>query len=306
MVNIQRFGEWCEILVPPDWEGYTVESIFRTVWSAPKKQTHNMRMEKQVLINEEPANWTKPLLSGDKLRLHLFQEEDFGVVPSYFDVDILYEDDHLLVLNKPAGMDTHPNSPGQSNTLANAAAFHLQIQGESRIIKHVHRLDRDTTGAVLFAKHSLAGAILDKKLEEREIKRTYLAMVQGKLQQKKGTIREPIGRDRHHATRRRISPKGQPAVTHFELIETYSRQDLSLIKCRLDTGRTHQIRVHLSHLGYPLAGDLLYGGKPVFPRQALHAVKLEIPHPFSRETIVCHAPFLDHPEIFKGIDPYAF
>ncbi|GLB58717.1 RluA family pseudouridine synthase [Cytobacillus sp. NCCP-133] len=306
MVKIQRFGEWCEITVPSGWEGYTVDYIFRTIWSAPKKQTHHIRMQKQVLVNDEPANWALPLHEGDKLKLQLFQEEEFGVIPTYHEIEVLFEDDHLLVLNKPSGMDTHPNFPDQNNTLANAAAFHLQMQGEYRSIKHVHRLDRDTTGAVLFAKHPLAGAIMDKKLEERAIKRTYLALVHGKPLQKKGTIREPIGRDRHHPTRRRISPKGQPAVTHFELIEPHGNQDLTLIKCRLDTGRTHQIRIHLSHLGHPLAGDVLYGGKPVFPRQALHAVKLETPHPFTGEPVTSHAPFLDIPEIFKGIDPYLF
>ncbi|KON89632.1 pseudouridine synthase [Sporosarcina globispora] len=306
MVKIQRFGEWCEIEVPSHWEGYSVEYIVRKIWGAPKKQTHNMRMNKQVLTDEEPANWTKPLHEGEKLKFHFFQEENPGVIPSYYEIDVLFEDDHMVVLNKPAGMDTHPNSHDQNNTLANAAAFHMQMQGEYRSIKHIHRLDRDTTGAILFAKHALAGAILDKELEERSIKRTYLALVHGKISKKKGTVREPIGRDRHHPTRRRVSPKGQSAVTNYELIEFFPKQNLSLIKCSLQTGRTHQIRVHLSHIGHPLAGDILYGGKPAFSRQALHAVKLEIPHPFSGEAIVCHAPFLDDPEIFKGTDPYCF
>lgn len=184
--------------------------------------------------------------------------------------------------------------------------FHMQMQGEYRAIKHIHRLDRDTTGAILFAKHALAGAILDKEPQERRIKRTYLALVHGEMSKNKGTIREPIGRDRHHPTRRRVSPGGQPVATNYEIIEYFRKQNLSLIKCRLDTGRTHQIRVHLSRIGHPLAGDTLYGGKPVFARQALHAVKMEIPHPFSEEAIVCHAPFLDDPGIFKAIDPYRF
>ncbi|KAF0815631.1 MULTISPECIES: RluA family pseudouridine synthase [unclassified Cytobacillus] len=306
MVKIQRFGEWCEIEVPARWEGYSIDYIFRTLWGAPKKQTHNMRMKKQVLYNNEPANWTNPVHAGDKLKFHFFVDEDPGVIPSYYEVDVLFEDDHMLVLNKPAGMDTHPNSPDQMNTLANAAAFHMQMQGEYRAIKHIHRLDRDTTGAILFAKHALAGAILDKELQERRIKRTYLALVHGEMSKNKGTIREPIGRDRHHPTRRRVSPGGQPAATNYEIIEYFRKQNLSLIKCRLDTGRTHQIRVHLSCIGHPLAGDTLYGGKPVFARQALHAVKMEIPHPFSEEAIVCHAPFLDDPGIFKAIDPYRF
>ena len=154
-------------------------------------------------------------------------------------------------------------------------------KGERRKIKHVHRLDRDTTGAILFAKHALAGSILDKTLEERSIKRTYFALVHGQLKRKKGTIQEPIGRDRHHPTKRRVSASGQPAITHYELLEYNSKQNLSLIQCQLDTGRTHQIRVHLSSIGHPIVGDKLYGGKPLFERQALHAGKLVIPHPFT-------------------------
>ncbi len=285
----KKFGEWFEITIPKKWEGLTIYAILQDVWHAPKKQIHLMRMEKEVKVNGEERNWQNPLKMGDKLQLRFFQEEEYGVLPQYIDVEVLYEDEHLIVFNKPAMMDTHPNTLNQINTLANAAAFHLQTEGEQRRIKHIHRLDRDTSGAVLFAKHKLAGSLLDKMLEEREIKRTYLALVHGKLKAKKGTIEEPIGRDRHHATRRRVSPTGQLAITQFELLETFSRENLSLVKCQLDTGRTHQIRVHLSHIGHPIAGDLLYGGKAVFNRQALHAANLLIPHPFTDELIRCQA-----------------
>ncbi|MBS4188709.1 RluA family pseudouridine synthase [Bacillus sp. FJAT-49705] len=288
-MHTKRFGDWYELTIPFDWDGFTIDFILRNVWKASKKQIHTMRMEKQIKINGEFMNWNNPLQLGDRLQLRLFLDEDFGVIPEYAEVEILYEDDHMIVFNKPANMDTHPNEPEQTNTLSNAAAFHLQAQGDFRRIKHIHRLDRDTTGAVLFAKHALAGGILDKMLEERTIKRTYLALVHGRVKTKKGSIREPIGRDRHHPTRRRVSPSGQPAITHYELIKSYPKQNLSLLKCQLDTGRTHQIRVHLSHIGHPLAGDLLYGGQPIFNRQALHAVKLEIPHPFTMEKISCFA-----------------
>ncbi|WNS77552.1 RluA family pseudouridine synthase [Bacillus sp. DTU_2020_1000418_1_SI_GHA_SEK_038] len=289
-MKAKRFGEWYELTLPLDWEGFTIDYILRNIWRAPKKQIHFMRMENHVKVNGELINWNSSLKNNDKLQLRLFVDEDFGVAPSYKDVEILYEDDHVLVLNKPAHMDTHPNEERQTNTLSNAAAFYLQSQGEYRNVRHVHRLDRDTTGAVLFAKHPLAGSILDRKLEERIIKRTYMALVHGLLKTKKGIIKEPIGRDRHHATRRRVSPSGQQAITHFELIKTYPKQNLSLVKCQLETGRTHQIRVHLSHIGHPLAGDVLYGGKPIFDRQALHAAKLDFPHPFTMENISCNAP----------------
>lgn len=302
MIQTNRNGEWFQMKVPEKWSGFSVEELFRNVWQAPKKQTHSLRMEKGVKVNNQPADWTAPLHKSDLLEILFFTNIDFGVKPAYYELSILYEDDHLLVVNKPAKMDTHPNSLDQTNTLANAVAFHLQENGEYRGVKHIHRLDHDTTGAVLFAKHPFIGALLDRMLEKREIKRTYLAIVQGVIPASKGTIKQPIGRDRHHATRRRVSPSGQEAITHYEVLRTDLQKKLTIVKCQLATGRTHQIRVHFSHLGHPLAGDHLYGGKPIFPRQALHAVKLEFIHPFTEEKVTCHAPFLDQPEIFTNVN----
>ncbi len=119
---------------------------------------------------------------------NFFDHQEFGVIPAYFDISILYEDDHLLVVNKPPGIDTHPNEPDQTNTLANALAFYLQTKGEYRKILHIHRLDQNTSGAIIFAKHPFIGAILDRMLEERKIKRTYIALVDGIMKKKQGTI----------------------------------------------------------------------------------------------------------------------
>jgi 23S rRNA pseudouridine1911/1915/1917 synthase len=304
MIQSTKKGDWFELLIPEEWQTHTLETLFKEIWQAPKKLVHNFRMEKKVFINGKNPDWTLPLTKGERVQLKLFSEEEINVVPEYQNVDPIYEDDHLIVFNKPAGMDTHPNVPGQTGTLANAAAFHMQSNGEVTGPRHVHRLDRDTTGAVLFAKNALTGAILDKMLEERAIKRTYLALADGVIRQKKGTINKPIGRDRHHATRRRVSETGQPAITHFKVLERIREDNLTLVQCSLDTGRTHQIRVHFSDFGHPLAGDSLYGGSDAFHRQALHAVKLEFTHPFTQEKIICHAPFIDHPPIFLNIDPY--
>ncbi len=186
----------------------------------------------------------------------------------------------------------------------NGAAYHMQSNGELTRPRHIHRLDRETTGAVLFAKNPLMTAIFDKMLEERAIKRTYLALADGIIRQKKGTINKPIGRDRHHPTRRRVSETGQQAITHFKVLDQMKHKDLTLVQCILDTGRTHQIRVHFSAIGHPLAGDSLYEGSDTFHRQALHAVKMEFTHPFTQEKIICHAPFIDQPPIFFNIDPY--
>jgi 23S rRNA pseudouridine1911/1915/1917 synthase len=302
MIQLKRLGQWHEFLVPEEWVGLTIEELFKNVWGTPKKLTHQFRMEKRVKINHEPASWTVPLVKDDRILIHFLENIIDEIVPSYIVVEVLFEDDHLLVINKPAGIDTHPNEPHQVNSLLNGVAYYLQSKGESSWVRHIHRLDRDTTGAILFAKHPLAGSILDRMLEQRKIKRTYLALVHGLMKRKKGTIHEPIGRDRHHATRRRVSPSGQDAITHFELIDVFQKENQSLVKCWLDTGRTHQIRVHFSHIGYPLVGDILYGGKSVAPRQALHAAKLEFVHPLTKELISCIAPFLDEPPVFIELD----
>lgn len=303
MLNTMRMGEWYQITVPLEWDGKTIADIFRNIWEAPKKLTHSFRMENKVLINGEAANWNSPLSHGSKLQCKLFEDEKIAIVPNHIDIDILFEDEHVLVINKPPGMNTHPNElKSDQSTLVNAVQFYMQTKGEIRNIRQIHRLDRDTSGAILFAKHALVGAILDNMLEKREIKRTYIALVHGVVKQRKGTIKAPIGRDRHHATKRRVSQTGQDALTHYIVLKVDQDKQQSYLKCWLDTGRTHQIRVHLSHFGHPLVGDVLYGGKPVFKRQALHAAKLEFLHPFTQDKVVCHAPFLDQPVMFKDID----
>jgi 23S rRNA pseudouridine1911/1915/1917 synthase len=298
-MKTKKNGIWFDIEIPAKWCALTLDNIFQDVWKAPKKIIHQFRMEKSVKVNGENAVWVRPLQEGDILQIALFQDEDFGVIPEEIDLGVLYEDDHLLVVNKPAGIETHPNEENQIHTLANAVASHLQQKGELRRVRHIHRLDKNTTGAVLFAKHALVHAMLDRMLNERMIKRTYLAIVQGIMKNKSAVINQPIGRDRHHPTRRRVSKNGQQAITNYNLIKMIPSKKLSMIECTLDTGRTHQIRVHLSSIGHPLAGDKLYGGSPIFKRQALHARKLIFTHPFTEERIECTAPFLDNPPIFE-------
>ncbi|MBY0144932.1 RluA family pseudouridine synthase [Neobacillus niacini] len=302
MLKTVQKGNWMEIITPEKWEGKSIEDIFRKEWEVSKKLTHLFRMENKVFVNGSKAAWGSPLKLGDRVLIKIFEEEEPNFIPSFFyDIQVLFEDEHVIVFNKPAFMSTHPNDDTDKNTLLNAAQFYLHSKGEKEFdIRHVHRLDKDTTGAILFAKHALAGSILDRMLEKHELKRTYLAIVQGHIRKKKGSIHEPIGRDRHHSTRRRVSPSGQDALTHYQVIKEHT--NTSYVKCWLETGRTHQIRVHLSHIGHPLIGDTLYGGKPLFNRQALHAAKLEFIHPITEEKVICYAPFLDQPPLFKGID----
>lgn len=291
-----------EIIIPSAWSGMTVESIFKNIFNSPKKLTHQFRMDKAVFVNGIIANWTALLQTGDRMQLQLFTNKPFPITPVHSPIKIVYEDEHIVVVNKQAGIDTHPNDKNETNTLANAVAFYLQERDEYRHVRHVHRLDKDTTGAVIFSKHALAGAILDKMLEERTVQRTYVALVHGVMKKNAGIIDSPIGRDRHHPTRRRVSRTGQTARTEYKVIETLANKNLTLVQCKLLTGRTHQIRVHLSSISHPLVGDMLYGGKKLASRQALHAMKLQFFHPFTRELISCIAPFLDHPPIFPNVN----
>ncbi|MEJ9229970.1 RluA family pseudouridine synthase [Peribacillus butanolivorans] len=289
------------IEVLQSWNGLTLDKLFKDHWKAPKKLVHEWRMSKEVKLNRNTVSWTTTLSEGDTISIPLMNAENETVKAVDLGISILYEDDLLLIANKPAGMDTHPSQPGDTHTLINGVAYHLQNTGQTCMIKHIHRLDKNTTGAVLFAKDRLTGSMLDRMLEERKIKRTYVALVEGIIQKNEGKINEKIGRDRHHATRRRVSPTGQMAVTHFQVLKRDSKKNLTLVSCTLESGRTHQIRVHFSHLNHPLAGDTLYGGKNTFPRQALHARKIEFIHPISEEKMIIEAPFLDKSGIFETL-----
>ncbi|KMK96927.1 RluA family pseudouridine synthase [Rossellomorea marisflavi] len=294
-MKTRRIGDQFELTIPSNWKNVTIEMILKDKWNSPKKWIHSMRMSKEVKINGEVAGWNEPLKGGDRLQLPLFKGLELNVNPTYGELDVLYEDEHVIVVNKPAGIDTHPNGPDDTHTLANLVAFHIQASGKSSNVLHIHRLDKDTSGAVVFAKDPLSKAILDRLLSERKVKRTYHAVAQGSLKKNKGSITDPIGRDRHHPTRRRVSASGQEAITHFKVVS--KQKDKTCLTLQLKTGRTHQIRVHLSSLGHPLAGDLLYDGTPVYKRQALHASSIVFPHPLTGETISCHASCSDIAEL---------
>jgi 23S rRNA pseudouridine1911/1915/1917 synthase len=266
--------------------------LLKVEWEVPKKLLHQLRMEKGVTVNGEQRRWNELLKEGDKLQVHMFMEEEYGVEPEYGELNVVFEDDHVLIVNKPEQMDTHPSEKSGTGTLANLVAFHFQMQGLETKVRHIHRLDKDTTGGVVFAKHRIAGAIMDRLLMERKIKRTYTALVEGRVKKKQGTIDAAIGRDRHHATRRRVSPKGDPAITDYKVEKYFKKQNATLVTLQLETGRTHQIRVHMSYNGNPLVGDVLYGGQTKYMSgQALHARKINFLHPITKEEIVVDVSF---------------
>lgn len=226
--------------------------------------------------------------SGKRALLRLFPKEYGEHTPEWHNLEVLYEDDFVLVVLKPAGMSVHPAGPAHRGTLAHAVAAYYEYTGQSCKVRHIHRLDADTTGPVLYAKHEFSQLRLDEAMRKKQIGRTYIAAVHGQFQEGQGTIHLPIGRDRHHAGKRRVSSTGQQAATHFELLEQYP--DASVMRLRLETGRTHQIRVHLSHLGHPIIGDRLYGSDSrLYPHQALHGERLEFEHPWHEDRVTVEA-----------------
>ena len=231
-----------------------------------------------ILCNGKEVYLSQPLRKGDRMDLFLKEEVPEEIEPVELPFGIVYEDDDLMVVDKPADMPVHPSMKNHDNTLANAAAWYGRTKGDSFVYRCVNRLDRDTTGLLILAKHILSATGLYGQMRAREIRRTYLAIVKGMIREE-GTIDLPVGRKEDSAIERMIDLEhGERAVTHY--LPVRHGKDWTLIECRLETGRTHQIRVHMSSFGHPLIGDFLYGRREEqMPRQALHSWKLSFVHP---------------------------
>ncbi|MFF2480562.1 RluA family pseudouridine synthase [Paenibacillus sp. NPDC058071] len=298
----RRAGEWMEL----DRDGLSALAGFREAFPEEQLNAHQVRQWLLTHTNLS-AKWINRLFSvggiqaeGDIVQLLAFPAlgkngsraaASYGAAAapsSSAAVPVLFEDDFCLVLLKPAGMPVHESRPGQTGTLDEAASAHMRLSGDPLTVRHIHRLDEDTSGPVLYAKNDLAQWVLDEAMRAKRIGRQYIALVHGRLQRSSGVIDAPIGKDRHHPARRRAG-SGDPAVTRYETIESFG--DSTLVRLTLETGRTHQIRVHMSYLGHPLIGDRLYGGDDrILPYQALHGESLRFDHPWSGEPIDVAAP----------------
>lgn len=269
-------------------EGLTIEELLREKWQLGKKMVHELRMASAVTgADGEPIGWTQGLKAGDVLRLRIADPAS-SYTPDHGSLTIAYQDEHCLVVHKPAGMAVHPNEPGGTGTLMNRVMAESLAAGRS-YAEHVHRLDQGTSGLVLIARHPVAKAVFDRMLEKKEIRRVYFSETDKRFQKPRGRIDAPIGRDRHHATRRRVSPSGQPAVTHYEVLREENGR--SLVRLELDTGRTHQIRVHMASTGHPIVGDALYGGRLTEGGgYRLHAGQMAFIQPFTGEELVIDDP----------------
>lgn len=261
----------------------TVKEFLEEELLIPRKIRHFLRVEKGVQVNGEPVHWQTSLEPGDQLELTInldhYEKKDLPAGDAK-QVHVLYEDEQIIIVNKAEGMKTHGNEPTEVALLNHVSSY----VGSPCYV--VHRLDMETSGAILFAKNPFILPILGRMLEKRLIKREYWALAAGSFKERELTIREPIGRDRHDRRKRRVDTRGQRAITHVKRLKNLKGH--SLLSCQLDTGRTHQIRVHLSHKDHAILGDPLYS-KERAPRLMLHAHRMTLPHPLTHEIIEVEA-----------------
>ena len=260
--------------------------------------------EKQITVNNTPVKANYKIQAEDFIRVELPDMEEPDILPEDIPLDILYEDKDVLVVNKPKDMVVHPSAGHTSGTLVNAVMFHCKenLSGINGVLRPgiVHRIDKDTTGALLICKNDTVHRDLAEQLKEHSIKRRYRAIVAGNLKEDEGTIEGPIGR--HPIDRKKMAinyKHGKEAVTHYKVLERF--KNATYVECRLETGRTHQIRVHMTSIGHPLLGDEVYGsGKNPYhlQGQALHAMILGFVHPSTGEYMEFEAPL---PEYFTKL-----
>ncbi len=284
-------------------EGLYTREILQRRLGFSGRLIKKIKYEGELYLNNVTVKLREKGRAGDLLTA-VCPEESSWFEPEDIPLDIVYEDGDLLIVNKQPGLVVHPTKNYQSGTLANALAFLLAQREESFKIRFVNRLDRDTSGLVIVAKNAHAQDFLSEEMEKDRVDKRYIAVVHG-IVAEDGTVDAPIDKDPSHAARRHVTLLGYPSVTHYEVLERFctepgttgSIDGYSLLRLKLDTGRTHQIRVHMSHIGHPLVGDELYGGlfgydvPPAWmPRQALHAQSLELTQPVSGERIRAEAP----------------
>lgn len=254
-----------------------------------------------VTVNGAAVKPNYRLAEGDVVAMMPPEPEDADVQPEPIPLHIVYEDRDVIVVDKPRGMVVHPAHGHLSGTLVNALLHHCRdLSGINGRLRPgiVHRIDKDTTGLLAAAKNDLAHVSLSEQLKAHTVERAYIALVHGNLPHDQGTIDAPIGRDPRDRKRFAVVPGGKPSVTHFAVLERFG--DYTLVRLNLETGRTHQIRVHMKYIGYPLAGDPIYGRAKTVPLdgQALHAAALGFVHPRSREKLRFESPL---PDDFRAV-----
>ena len=263
-----------------------------------RSQLKNLINDGHVTVNGQAVKPKYKVQAGDKISLVKPEPQSLELTPENIPLDIVYEDDDVIVVNKPQGMVVHPAPGHPDHTLVNALLYHSPLSTINGTFRPgiVHRIDKDTSGLLMVAKNDLAHQSLAEQLRNKTNKREYLALVYGQIKEDEGTIDAPLGRNPQDRKKQAVVKGGRHAVTHFKVMKRYD--NFTLVKCILETGRTHQIRVHMKYIGHPLVGDLLYGPRKVIGKdgQFLHAALLGFKHPRTGKELVFEAPL---PENFQ-------
>ena len=281
-----------------DEKGRIDKVLTTKISSLSRSRIQELVQDRNILVNGKKVKTSYKVQKNDLISVNVPKLKPLAVIPEDIPLDIIYEDQDVIVVNKPQGMVVHPAAGHPDHTLVNALLFHTKNLAESPEGFRpgiVHRIDKDTSGLLMVAKNAFSRESLEKQLAQKTNKRLYLAIVHGNFSEKSGTIEAPIGRDHYNRKKMAVVENGKNAVTHFTVLEQF--QKFSLIRCQLETGRTHQIRVHLAYIGHPVAGDPLYGPHHTLKGngQFLHAQVLGFKQPHSGKWLEFEA---QPPQIF--------
>lgn len=248
-----------------------------------------------IFLNGKNVDTRTKVNKNDVLTVNLdFSEDNSNIVSKFIPLDILYEDNWLLILNKPAGIAVHPSLLHYDDSLSNGVKYYFDSISLKKKIRPINRLDYNTSGIVLFAKCEYIQEILSRQMQDNLFKKEYLCVIDGILEEKSGILNFPITRKADSIIERCVSLDGKPSITKYSVIKEFKAQNFSLIKCTLETGRTHQIRVHFSHISHPLIGDTLYGTpSTLINRQALHSYKVSFIHPITQKELTIISPLAE-------------
>ena len=279
-----------------DTKYQNINQVLKQEFHISARLQHRLIDEKHVLLNGTVTDTRVSISKNDIITVNLdFEEESENIVSTEMKLDIIYEDDAFLVLNKPAGIAVHPSILHYEDSLSNGVKFYFESIDLKRKIRPINRLDLNTSGLIVFAKNEYVQECLIRQMNFHIFKKEYIAFVVGHFDEPNGTINLPIARKPNSIIERCISDKGQEAITDYEVLKEFKVDSdcFSVVECSLKTGRTHQIRVHMAAIGHPLLGDTMYGvSSPLINRQALHSYKISFIHPATNKTLelTCELP----------------